>query len=59
MSFNNTDWEDRLEHALLFFDKKQALELSMMLHEVEEQGFDLSPRVEKLWARLTLRIEAV
>lgn len=51
-------FRDELQHALDKFDVKRAEALIDKLHEAEENGYDVTPAEEKLWARLQKCIES-
>ena len=47
----------RLRNMLQNFELEEADKLSLEIHQVEEQGYELIALEEILWARLTERIE--
>lgn len=46
-----------LRDAIEFGTLEQCLEASMLCHSLEVEGFDLTRTEERLWTRLTEKIE--
>ncbi len=55
----NLGFERELSEVLQFWDADKAKALSDKLHEHECSGGDLSSTVERLWEKLTMKIEGV
>jgi hypothetical protein len=47
----------RLKESLLNFNKEQAIKLSDSIHEMEKKGKELSSYEDKLWQKLSEKIE--
>jgi hypothetical protein len=47
----------RLKESLLNFNKEQAIKLSDSIHEMEKEGKELSSYEDKLWQKLSEKIE--
>jgi hypothetical protein len=51
------DFRIRLAKTLANFNKTEALKLSDELHKYEESGGELTDAEDRLWEKLTYRIE--
>lgn len=50
-------FEKRLKQLVTKFDKEKAFSLSLEIHTAEENGYDLTPKEERLWSKLTEKIQ--
>lgn len=47
-----------LRFMLLHFNLEKAEALSVRIHEAEEQGYEISRKEDRLWIRLTEKIQS-